>query len=86
MFLERGIYRRRRAMDAMKLIAIIGGGLWMIPVLWPDSTDGKNDPVAMSDALFYIFGVWILLIVLSAFLIARLRRDPREQSADGPDE
>lgn len=74
-FLERGTYRRRRMMDAVRLVAILGAGLWMIPVLWPNSATDAGEPVALSRALFFIFGVWLFLIVLSAVLSQRLRGD-----------
>lgn len=85
-FLERGNYRRRRLMDTIKLIAVVGGGLWMIPVLWPTSYEDGAEAVSMSDALLYVFGVWITLIVLSATLILRLRRDPESEDRDGSEQ
>ncbi|MEP2641406.1 hypothetical protein [Roseobacter sp.] len=71
-FLERGSYRQRRVMDAVRLVAILGAGLWMIPLLWPSGDDG----VRMSRALMYVFGVWAVLIGLSLVLSRRVRRQP----------
>lgn len=72
-FLERGSYRKRRLMDALKLLALLGTVLWMIPTLWPDTSDSTVEPVATSRALFYVFGVWIVLIGLSALFVHRQR-------------
>lgn len=68
-FLERETYRRRRIMDAARLLPILGLALFAIPLLWPTSDDvaPTGDPVPMSVAVLYIFGVWAFLIVM-AFL------------------
>lgn len=75
LFLERGTYRRRRMMDAIKLLALLGGGLWMIPVLWPKAETETDVPLQMSQALYYIFGVWLVLIILAALLVRNLKVD-----------
>ena len=74
-FLERGSYRRRRVMDAARLVVVVGAGLWMVPLLWPSPDQSDVPPVPMSTALFYIFGVWLALIIVSTVLVRRLRRD-----------
>lgn len=71
LFLERGSYRQRRLLDALRLLVFLGFALWMIPILWPDPADGKGVP--MSAALFYVFGVWVALIGLAAFLSLKSR-------------
>lgn len=72
LFLERSSYRQRRMMDAVRLVAILAAGLWMIPLLWPSqSVDGEA--VRMSRALLYIFGVWCAVIAISAVLSMRVR-------------
>lgn len=70
-------------MDAVKLLALLGAGLWMIPVLWPVDATETSAQVSMSEALFYIFGVWLFLILLSALLVTRLRRS---SPSDDPEE
>ncbi|WP_299917663.1 hypothetical protein [uncultured Roseobacter sp.] len=79
LFLERGSYRQRRMMDAVKLIAILGAGLWMIPLLWPTAEPGTAQAVPLSQALLYVFGVWWFLIAI-AYVLARKIRDLPEQS------
>ena len=87
LFLERGTYRRRRMMDAVKLIAFLGAGLWMVPVLWPHGDAGQSASVPMSRAVFFIFGIWVLLIILSAWLVRSLATpaDQTPQTSDSAD-
>ena len=80
-FLERRNYRRRRMMDALRLVAILGALLWLIPIIWPTGRDGVTEPMPMSAALYYVFGVWLLLIGLAAAL-ASILRGPRGSKND----
>ena len=73
MFLERKSYRRRRMMDALRLVAVLGVVLWLIPVIWPSEATDSAEPLKMSRALYYVFGVWAGLILLSALLALFLR-------------
>lgn len=65
LFLERRSYRRRRMMDALRLLPIVGLLLWLFPVFWPSAKDGPDAPasVAMSSAITYVFWVWGVLIL-----------------------
>ncbi len=76
LFLARGTYRQRRLRDAAKLLPVVGGLLWMIPLLWPRGPDGQ----LVSVALLYIFGIWAGLIGL-AFVLSRLLRADEDQQA-----
>ena len=62
-FLEKASYRQRRLRDAARLLPIVGLVLWMLPLTWSE-VDGADG--GASSALIYIFGVWVLLIVLAA--------------------
>ncbi|MFY0679493.1 MAG: hypothetical protein JXR13_02855 [Thalassovita sp.] len=64
-FLERRGYRLRRVMDAAKLLPILGGALWAVPILW-SSEPGQT--VTTSRAMLYIFVVWIVLAGLGMIL------------------
>ncbi|MEO9649953.1 MAG: hypothetical protein ABJ360_19880 [Roseobacter sp.] len=80
MFLERKSYRRRRMMDAWRLVAILGVVLWLIPVIWPTGPEIGAQTLEMSRALYYVFGVWITLILLTLVLHRLLRGKPAEQT------
>ncbi len=83
-FLERRSYRRRRMQDAQRLLPVLGLVLWMVPVLWPSGDEAA--PVRMSDAIYYVFGVWCVLIGLSAWLWRGLQRgeDALSEAARDP--
>ena len=78
-FLERRSYRRRRLLDALRLLPVLGVVLWMLPVLWPTGLDETTAPVSMSMAMLYVFSVWLVLILLSAALWIWLRMLDRLQ-------
>ena len=59
-FLERQSYRRRRLMDAARLMPAIGALLFAVPLLWPRA--GEVGAVATSDAIRYLFIIWAVLI------------------------
>jgi hypothetical protein len=59
-FLERQNYRRRRLIDLIKILPLIGMMLWLVPLLWP--IDGK-ERVSSADAMIYIFAIWFVLVI-----------------------
>lgn len=71
-FLERRSYRLRRLMDALRLLPVLGGMLWMLPLFWPAAESGQ-EAVAASTAITYVFGVWLFLICASLCLSLLLR-------------
>lgn len=76
LFVERGSYRQRRMMDAVRLLVFFGTGLWMLPLLWPTQTVVASEAIPMSRALLYVFGVWWVLIASTYLLTRQLRRMP----------
>lgn len=68
LYLARQSYRRRRLMDAARLLPALGLFLFALPLLWP--ADPATPDVAR-EAL-YVFGVWAGLVVLAMVLSARL--------------
>lgn len=68
LFLERENYRRRRIMDAARVLPVLGFVLILLPVLW---TQGGQMGTA-SEAI-YVFGLWLGLIVVAALLSRPLR-------------
>lgn len=67
-FLERDLYRRRRVIDAAKLLPICGIVLFLFPVLTLD--DRQPDQIATASRLIYFFSVWFFLIAV-AFVLSR---------------
>jgi hypothetical protein len=75
LFLARRTYRRRRLMDALRLLPWLGAFLFALPLLW-------RDP-GTAEGLLYLFAAWGVLIVLSLALARRLSRDPGTEP-EGP--
>lgn len=65
LFLHRQTYRRRRIMDAARLLPFFGGVLLLLPVLW-----SQTHSTAM--AAVYLFVAWLGLIATAALLARRL--------------
>ncbi len=64
-FVERDGYRRRRLLDCLRVLPMLGAFLWALPLLW------SSDPqagVSTADAILYIFAVWCCLVGLGALL------------------
>ena len=76
-FLERQSYRRRRLIDTIRTLPVIGGVLWVVPLLWRQSD--AADVVMTSDAIIYIFSVWLLLVVGGGWLARSLKRSDAEE-------
>ncbi|KIN72067.1 hypothetical protein [Sulfitobacter guttiformis] len=80
LFLERRSYRRRRMMDAVRMLPLLCTVLWLVvPLMWP-----KGEQVAehmpLSLALWYLFVIWMLAITASFALWRRIRRSDGEES------
>jgi hypothetical protein len=82
LFLERRSYRLRRLMDGARLMPFLGGGLWAVPMLWGGAAGTGG--ISTSQAMLYIFGVWLALTLLAAilslFLNARTEKDSQPPS------
>ncbi|WP_417733398.1 hypothetical protein [Roseovarius sp.] len=70
-FLARRTYRRRRLADGARLLPVIGTVLFFIPLLWQgeDASNSTTTTVVM----FYIFGLWVLLALVSGIVSRHLR-------------
>jgi len=84
-FLARAHYRRRRLLDALWLVPVLGAVLFAVPLLWPVDERVGVAPVSNGTALVYLFGVWAVLIVLGAALSAAARRGSEREGGDTPD-
>ena len=74
LFLEKRSYRRRRIMDAVRMLPFLCTVLWMlVPTMWPTGTDG-GAVTPLSTALWYVFVIWALAITASFALWRRVHR------------
>lgn len=71
-FLERDLYRRRRLMDAARLLPAFGTALLLLPMLW------ARDQGTATGAV-YTFLVWFGLIAFAALLARRLSEPLRDR-------
>ena len=81
-FLERRSYRKRRMMDAVRLLPLLGLALWMVPLMWGVPEAQSADVTRMSSALRYVFGIWVSMVVIS-WVLWRFTRAP--QPDDSPE-
>lgn len=69
-FLERQTYRRRRMIDGARLLPVIGGIAFVMPILWrTDTTPGAST----AHGGLYLFAIWFGLILAAFALSRRLR-------------
>jgi len=69
-FLERSSYRQRRMRDAARMLPVLAMVLMLLPLMWPRET---ADQSATSSGIIYLFGLWMVLILL-AFVLSRVLR------------
>jgi len=63
MFLARRAYRRRRLIDAARLLPVFAGFLVLVPLLWDD---GRGDAPVMAQHAAYLFMIWALFVAAAA--------------------
>jgi hypothetical protein len=82
LFLQRRPYRRRRKIDAARLLPVFGAFLLLLPMLWDPVARGSRGTV--HDGL-YLFVVWAGLIAVARLLAPSLTVDerPKTDEADG---
>ncbi len=80
-FLERATYRRRRMMDAARILPVVGFLLILLPVLWT-----RHDGAGIAGEAIYLFALWAGLVLGAAALAAPLRRAQAQgdRPADSP--
>jgi len=77
LYLQRRTYRRRRLMDAARLLPVFGVLLFLVPLFWGS---GEGDSAATARGVIYVFAIWALLIVISAGISTRLMRGEKGNS------
>ncbi len=84
LFLERQTYRRRRLMDAARILPVLGFVLILLPVLWSGSGDPASGGIGTAAEAVYLFGLWLVLILAAALLSRALRAALRREGGDAP--
>lgn len=79
LFLERQSYRRRRLIDWIRVLPVLGLALWMLPLLWPV---GEDASVSTASALIFIFVTWLVLVIVAALSARALRRIEAQDAGD----
>lgn len=79
-FLERDLYRRRRVIDAVKLLPLLGMFLFLMPALTLDATQTAQTSTA--NRMIYFFVVWFCLIAAAFVLSLWLRPETQPAQSD----
>ena len=77
-FLAHRSYRRRRMIDAARLLPVLGLFLILMPILWRPAATPEPDTARGG---IYLFAVWLLLIAVAFVLARRLSREERDGAA-----
>lgn len=80
-FLARRTYRRRRLADAARLLPIVGTVLICIPLLWQG--EGASGSTRTTMAIFYIFGLWVILATIAGIISHHLRAAENKEPPRG---
>lgn len=78
-FVERRTYRRRRLVDAARLLPVLGVALICLPLLWISEGGPKT---STTYAMIYFFGLWVALTVVTGLLSKYLNEDDAPQPED----
>ena len=71
-FVEKRTYRRRRLVDAARMLPLLGVVLLCIPLLW---IEPGAAPTRTTHVMIYFFGVWFFLAVVSGIISRHLKGD-----------
>ncbi|HKL68752.1 hypothetical protein [Salibaculum sp.] len=74
-YLERGTYRQRRYRDALRILPLFATVLFFLPLFW--QWDGLPG-VRPSIVIIYLFGLWLVLIGLTALISWLIRFEEPE--------
>lgn len=78
LFVARRTYRRRRLMDAARMLPVVALVLFLLPMLWAPAAGHLR--LTAPDGI-YLFAIWAALIVAARLLAPGLDPDP-----PGPDD
>jgi len=78
LFLHRETYRRRRVMDAARLLPFVGTALLLLPMLWSDTHSTAMGGI-------YVLLAWLSLIVCGGLMAHKLSEPLRKDAPNGTD-
>lgn len=70
-FLEKQLYRRRRLVDWVRILPLIGLALWFLPLLWAGR---GGETTGTAPAMVYLFLVWLALVFVAGVTALAMRR------------
>ncbi|MBV7378053.1 hypothetical protein [Maritimibacter dapengensis] len=76
-FLARATYRRRRLIDALRVMPAIGALLFLLPILGAGTMERSTAWTGI-----YLFAGWFLLIVATNVIVRNLARSPGGVGSD----
>lgn len=76
-FLDVRSYRRKRLVDAAKLLPMLGAAALLFPIPFLFRAPDEGGPGGALSLALFLFGVWLALI-LAAFLLSRHLHAPGE--------
>lgn len=79
-FLERSSYRQRRLRDAARMLPLFAAVLMLLPLMWPRSA---ADQSLTSSGIYYLFGLWVVLVLIAFVLSRLLRFETPDDAASG---
>ncbi|MCF2870295.1 hypothetical protein L0664_04375 [Octadecabacter sp. G9-8] len=79
-FLERGSYRQRRFRDAARMVPLFAAVMMLLPLMWPRA---QTDQSLTSSGIYYLFGLWVVLVVIAFALSRVLQFETPDDSAEG---
>ena len=82
-FLDAQSYRRKRMMDAARLLPLLGIFLFLLPILWQPRLTPEPDTV---HGVVYLFGAWTVLVIAARVLARIVMTEPDEGGPDDRDE
>lgn len=66
------VFLERRLRDAARMLPLLGAVLWLLPLLF--GMDGESPKT--SEAMLYVFGVWVVMALAALGLSLRLDPEP----------
>ncbi len=76
LFFRNAVYRRNRLIDAARLLPFLGTLLFLMPAFL------AGDSAATARQWLYLFGAWIVMIVVAGLMARALKRNAADVEAE----